>query len=77
MGDQQDDVTAALRHVRHRLGTAEDGLDRAIVGLHHVGQLPADWRAEFESDLEPVDKGCGPGRTMRGCIDLVAGGVVP
>ena len=51
MGDQQDDVTAALRHVRHRLGTAEDGLDRAIVGLHHVGQLRADWRAEFESDL--------------------------
>jgi hypothetical protein len=51
MGDHPDDATAALRHVRLRLGTAEDGLDRAIVGLHHIGQLPADWRAEFESDL--------------------------
>jgi hypothetical protein len=46
MGDQPDDATAALRHVRLRLGTAEDGLDRAIVGLHHIGQLPADWRAD-------------------------------
>jgi hypothetical protein len=51
MGDHPDDATAALRHVRLRLGTAEDGLDRAIVGLHHIGHLPADWRAEFESDL--------------------------
>jgi hypothetical protein len=51
MGDHPDDATAALRHVRLRLGTAEDGLDRAIVGLHHIGHLPAGWRAEFESDL--------------------------
>jgi hypothetical protein len=51
MGDQPEDVTTALRRVRLRLGTAEDGLDRAIVGLHHIGCLPADWRAEFESDL--------------------------
>jgi hypothetical protein len=32
MGDHPDEATAALRHVRLRLGTAEDGLDRAIVG---------------------------------------------
>ncbi len=51
MGHQPDDATTALRHVRHRLGAAEDGLDRAIVGLHRIGHLPADWRAEFESDL--------------------------
>jgi len=51
MGNQPDDATAALRHVRHRLGAAEDGLDRAIIGLHRIGYLPADWRAEFESDL--------------------------
>ena len=44
MGDQPPDVTAALRRVRLRLGAAEDGLDRAIVGLHGVGHLPADWR---------------------------------
>ncbi len=51
MGDQPADVTAALRRVRLRLGAAEDGLDRAIVGLHRIGHLPGDWRAEFESDL--------------------------
>jgi hypothetical protein len=28
-----------------------DGLDRAIVGLHHIGHLPAGWRTQFESDL--------------------------
>ena len=59
MGDQPDDATAALRHVRLRLGTAEDGLDRAIVGLHHIGSHTAGWRAEFESDLgilrDPID----------------------
>jgi len=52
MADQPPDATDALRGVRHRLGTAEDGLEDAIAGLHGIGHLPAGWRAEFESDLE-------------------------
>jgi hypothetical protein len=48
-GGPPDDATTALRHARHRLGAAEDGLDRAITGLHRIGHLPADWRAEFEA----------------------------
>ncbi len=44
----QDDLT---KYVRLYLGSAEDALDRALVGLSRLDTMNAAWRTEYASTL--------------------------
>lgn len=48
VGATQDDLT---KYVRWYLGSAEDALDHALVGLSRLDTMNAAWRTEYASTL--------------------------
>lgn len=50
--DAGTDRSDSLRRVRYQLGRCEDGLDIAVMVLTRLGPVGADWRAEYEIDLQ-------------------------
>jgi hypothetical protein len=40
-----------LRRVRFWLGKAEDALDQGAMALDSAGPLPAEWQAEYGTDV--------------------------
>jgi len=62
--ERLDDLSYALRRVRLRLGTAEDGLDGACIQLTAIPLLPAEWRQEFENNLRILSERIATFRTL-------------